>query len=553
MALKKLVTIAGLVLSVLVFAQPIQAGVNWLKYSYFNNVGGLNDHLAATEIKDNEASDLQNVVFDTPGAIKKRYGYTTIPNNPVAKVATGTTTAITGLTFYKKDNGDRYLVAICNSDSKATAMMKNYTAGFGPETGDWRNIDFLSLPSSYSNNYLPTFSVAQDRLIITTPSASGSYPYRWNGTGNVDYLTNDADCPKASINVYHKNHLVLSGNSDYPSRVWFSALDNIFSYDATDFLDVETSDGSKVRALVSAFDSLYIFKDKSIWRLSGTNKDDFVLQKMVDGIGTLSPVSPKVVNNYIYFTTAQNDIAIYDGAYTCKFISEKIRNTIGGLSFTRAPYTAGSAFSTYRYNDFDYYCAVSTSSATNNNKVLVFDTSLAAWSKFSGMNISAMCVGDDDSGKNALYFGDNSGYIHRYPSTTYQDGNVSTGAIVAYYQTKWFKYSEASLGDKYWRLIKTYSASEAPASSTTITLNVECKSDYETTGKFLTVDITQSTSKWDAAIWDDSNWTGASLVVGRKEVEKGTSMFQGNFSNNNLNEGFTLYGFENFIEPTDQI
>ena len=50
-------------------------------------------------INDNEASDINNIVFDTGGAIKKRTGYLTVPNNPIEKVATGTSIAVTGLTY----------------------------------------------------------------------------------------------------------------------------------------------------------------------------------------------------------------------------------------------------------------------------------------------------------------------------------------------------------------------------------------------------------------------------------------------------------------------
>ncbi len=534
------------------------AEVPWKKYSYFQNWGGLNDQLSAIEIKDNEASDLQNVVFDTGGAIKKRFGYTAIPNNPVTKVATGAVVSITGLGYYQKNSGSKFIVAITNSDGKATAMKKSWTSGAA--TGAWDNIDAAILPSSYTDNNFCDFATAEDNLIITISATTQVKPFKYTGSGSVVNLTTDTDCPEATLVEYHKNHLFLAGDETYPSRVNFSAIDNITDYTATDFFDVQTSDGTKVRGMVSAYDSLYIFKEKSIWRLSGGERDSFTLQKMVEGTGTLSNNSISVVNNVIYFTTAQNDIAIYDGAYTVKFISQKIRQTIGGLNFTRATNNLGLAFSTYKYEDQDYYCSTTRAGSATNNKVLLFDTAYSAWTKFDGINANAWCVAQDSNGQNELIFGDYSGYVHSYPSNKYYDANVEsdpilgfneeTSPIAAFYQTKWFRYGDLSLGDKYWRLLKTYALSETTNNTT---LYAECRSDYEESGRIVEINLSESSSLWDVAIWDIDKWSGQSLKVGRDEIEKGTNMFQIKYSNEKVSEGFTIFGFENLIEPAERI
>ena len=529
-----------------------EAQVQWKKFSYFLNNGGLNDNLSSTEIADNEASDIQNVIFDTGGALKKRYGFLTIPPNPL-KVSTGTTVCVNGLYFYKKDDGTRYLIALSNSDSLPCLTKKNYQSGGGPVAGAWDYIPTsgFSLPT-YTNNIQPSFTTAQNALIFTDGVPTDK-PQIWNGiTATAGILTTNANLPQGTYVVYHKNILFVANSTAWPSRVWFSNLDDIYTWTATDFFDVQTSDGSQVRGMISAFDSLYVFKDRSIWRLSGTNRDDFALQKMVDGIGTLSNASIKVVNNFIYFTTAQNDVAVYDGAYTVQFISQKIRGTIGGLSFNRSPNTCGASFSSYKYNDYDYYCAVSNSPGATNNLMLVFDTAYKAWTKFSGLNANCMTVADNSNTQNSLYFGDYSGYVHQYPSTSYYDGNIATSAIVAYYQTKWFRYPEMSLGDKYWRLLKTYTLSES-SNGSSIYLTADCKSDFEVSGKLFNINITGSGALWDSAVWDTDIWAGTTILVGRNEVEKGVSMFQIKYSNINVNEGFTIVGFENFIEGSERI
>lgn len=523
------------------------AQVKWSKYSYFQNSGGLNDISSSTEINDGEATDLQNVIFDTGGAIKKRFGYDNIPAGPIKVVSTGS--AITGLSFFKQNNGDRFLFATVNVSSGIQAYKKNYNSGSGPVSGPWDNVSSGLSGSGYDNNGLVSFTVANNNLVFAYPDSTPVKPFLWSGSGNTATLTADSDCPTASLVVYHKNILFLSGNTTNPSRLYFSSLTDITDFTATDFIDVNTSDGSKIRGLISAFDSLYIFKDNSIWRLSGSDRDSFVLEKMVDNIGTLSHQSLAIAGGVIYFVTGQNDIAAYDGNYTVQFISQKIRNTIGNLNFSRAQYALGLPFSTYKYVDNDYYVSVSTQGETTNNQVLFFDTAWKAWSKFSGMNVNAWAVADDDSGQKMMVFGDYSGYVYHYPSTSYHDGEIASSPIAAYYQTKWFRYPEISLGDKYWRRIKTYVQAEQSGG----TLYLEAKSDFESTGRLFSIDLSQGGSLWDTAMWDVDVWGGTLLTIKTNEVEKGTNLFQIKYINENVDEGFSILGFENFLEGADRI
>lgn len=549
MVWKRLIsTLSTVALSSVLLFNTAFGAVNWTKASYFQNSGGLNDNSSTLEIADGEATDIQNVVFDTGGAIKKRFGYTSIPSPAVQKVVSNAT-GVTGLSFFEKSDGSKYIVGIANVLGKATAFKKTYDTGGGIPSGAWDNIDYAGLPSNYTNDQLVTMNIAQDRVVMTMPATSPVKPFSWNGTGVVTDLTADADCPTSSLNAFHKNILFLSGNTTNPSRVYFSALGDITDYTVTDFFDVQTNDGGKVRGLVSAFDALYIFKDKSIFRLTGGDRDSFVLEKMVDNIGTLSNKSIAVLGNLIFFVTDQNDIALYDGQYTVTFLSQKIRNTIGGLNFSRATNVIGIGFSTYKYVDYDYYTSDSISGSATNNQVLMFDTQHKAWTKFSGINANAWTVADNSSGQHILVFGDYSGYVHFYPSTTYHDSDVSSAPIVSFYQTKWFRYPEVSLGDKHWMLLRTYALSETSGTQ----LNADCRSDYEVTGKIVNINLTQSGALWDTAKWDIDKWGGQSLLVDRKEINKGTNIFQIKYMNGELDKGFTIIGYENFIQPDDRI
>ena len=109
-------------------------------------------------------------------------------------------------------------------------------------------------------------------------------------------------------------------------------------------------------------------------------------------------------------------------------------------------------------------------------------------------------------------------------------------------------YPEICLGDKYWRLLKVYALAAED-----VNLGANCRSDYEATGKSITIDLSGPGSEWDIMDWDVDLWAGATIIVGRKEIDKGTEMFQLKFENGDVNEGFTILGYSLYIEPTDGI
>ncbi len=97
------------------FIKPVEAAVPWVKNSYFKNWGGLNDNLSQLEISDNEATDIQNVLFDNGGALIKRYGYQNITGASSGPHKLGVdVTGVPGIAYYQKTDGSKYLFAIGN-------------------------------------------------------------------------------------------------------------------------------------------------------------------------------------------------------------------------------------------------------------------------------------------------------------------------------------------------------------------------------------------------------------------------------------------------------
>ena len=550
--------------SIIALCHTSYAAPAWSKMSYFQNWGGLNDNISPTEIADGEATDIQNVIFDNGGSLRKRYGFHNITYPAANYALDSNVTGVPGVYLFQKSNGNKYLIAVGNSGGQATMYYKQLDASGNVPAGAWTSQGTTNLPSSFTNDQYVTFSTANDTLVMTVAGTSSNltYPSAWQATGNIYNFTTNANCPKAKYNVFHKNMLFLAGDTSNPSRISFSDLTNGITYFyATDFFDLDKNNGQYITGMVSIFGNLYIFENNSIWMLSGSTRDDFSLQKMVDNIGAAGQQSIQVVNNTIYFITPQNDIAEYDGNFSVKFLSSKIRNNISSNNFTRAPQSLGLAFSSYRYKDLDYYAAESTVGINTNNNVLLFDTYRQAWTKLTGINPNSWCVIPNQSGVDEMVFGGYDGAVYFYPNIgTYADvsntcsgGNSCTTtstAIYSFYQSKWFRYSDLALGDKYLKLIKTYILN---SSSNSCTLQMTVNTDYQSSGSIYVFNYSPSGSTWNVSIWGTATWGGGGLNIFRQEINQGKQMFQVRYSNNVINQDMTILGWDDFVESTDQV
>src|SRR3990167_5534746 len=148
----------------LLFANTSFAAINWIRYSFFKNIGGLNDAFSPIAIEDNEASDLQNVVFTTSGNWKTRSGYVKLNSTTL-----GASVVCTGLKYYEPTSGTKYLVGVFDNDK---IYKMDYEVGGGPD-GTWDDITG-SLSFAVGQDNLASFAIGEDTLIIedglsTTP------------------------------------------------------------------------------------------------------------------------------------------------------------------------------------------------------------------------------------------------------------------------------------------------------------------------------------------------------------------------------------------------
>ena len=519
--IKKLISF--LILSAFLAGQCF-ATVDWVQMSYFQNSGGLNNAFSPIAIEDNEASDLQNVIFTVSGSFKKRSGFEAVNEDNVGDTC--------GIKYIKFSDGDQYLVGIFDND-------KVYSMDYGVSgpDGTWHDITGAISFNASANN-LSTFAIGQDTLVIDDGIASTA-PFKWTGTGDCAALGGSP--PKATIVAFHKNMAFAAGNEDNPSTLYFSDIGDIENWTTglSGNIGVETNDGSIIRAIVPGFDALYIFKDYSIFRLTGSDKDSFQLQKMVNGVGVTSPQAISTIGNQFFFITGQGSVYLYDGAIGLKKLSSKVAGTLKtDISFSRYAYAVSTTY------DDDYYVAVSTTGSNTNDLVLMFDSFSLSWTKFVGLNINAMTVGNDGTGRDKIFFGDYSGATLKYP----QGDDDNGAAIDAYYITKQFNYPE--LGPtKDLKLLKVYFAEEA----TSYNLEVTVMKDFEITGTTTSIDLSTGTgSVFGTAVYGTDVYGGDSIISQRIESNLEGSFYKIKFQNNATDNPFEVFGFQTYIEKEDR-
>lgn len=174
-----------------------------------------------------------------------------------------------------------------------------------------------------------------------------------------------------------------SSNEISPNRLYYSKTNEPEHVPKLNYIDIGPKDKQIIR-IVGLQDSLFIFKEEGIYRLTGENSTNFNV-KLHDSSGVLvAPDSIAVLNNQIYCFTTQGIVAVSEAGMN--IISRPIENVIlkarentnfnkytfglasetdrAFLIFTTEDKTDTSASVVYRYNIFTRAWTSLTKSAT---------------------------------------------------------------------------------------------------------------------------------------------------------------------------------------------
>jgi hypothetical protein len=192
--------------------------------------------------------------------------------------------------------------------------------------------------------------------------------------------------------------VLLSGNPDYPNRVWRSGI-----YDATYFPDLGYMDigsnNEKVVNFSKQYDTCIVFKERSIWNMSFQIDNTaalFPTKPINEQTGCIAESSVQIIENNPVFLTKKGVYMLTQSNVrderNIKLISENVNKSL------LAENNLQNAVSV-DYNG-KYMLFI-------NGKGYIYDYRADAW--YFWNNINAVTFLEKDS----LYFGDNNGTIYR--------------------------------------------------------------------------------------------------------------------------------------------
>lgn len=181
----------------------------------------------------------------------------------------------------------------------------------------------LQSPPITAGSLVITFTDSTGR----TMTDNGAGAFTGYGTGTINYTTGawtitatgapdnltsiyatyttTAGAPKSKAGFVRGSRLYLWGDSDYPSRLWYSAPNDETSWEG--YIDVDPLDGYSIISCLNYFQSIVVIKGNSLHRINDYPGDaTFSVQPLMRDVGGIAYRACLSTNNQLTFLTAKN-------------------------------------------------------------------------------------------------------------------------------------------------------------------------------------------------------------------------------------------------------
>lgn len=354
---------------------------------------GLNNTDNPAAIADDKAQDLLNVDLSLGGkSVFKRKGYATALSLDV------TTSPVHGtFQFYDSSGND---VVLAFNDTRMTSSVNGGSTTVLFSTG----ANGSTYQCTDSQGYAYCANTSRTSL-IKTDGVTYSLIRSVISTGTMVSVTPD--------------RLVLSGFSDNPNRIDFSAAADFTSWTTgvtplSAFGFTITAPGPKITHITYAFNRIMWFKSNSFgYILPGQTQSDWVVKTISPNVGTLDNTSV-YDKGILYFRGADGNIWSYDGA-----VLDDLTRDIGGTIDVSQNRVSGSwtqsTLSDWISGSFDSYTYVDTTTVSGNIQTLFPD--------------NFATVRDGSNGTTNLWVANASGTATASISTTALSNYVYSGKL----------------------------------------------------------------------------------------------------------------------------
>ncbi len=451
-------------------------------------VGGLNTEADEFQLEADESPDCLNVDFGIRGAVSKRKGY--------SLYSTASTWGVLKLAHWKKAGGNDYMLAptitgtIRHANVSSTVTFTDMAAGWGAPASmeEWwtgvAGLDDFVYCSRVDGNVW--------KFDGTTWTEMTDYTLSGGGTE----FPRAAHLLSMHERIFAAN--VNNGGTRYRSRIYFSDAGAAETWQTASWIDVSPDDGQQITALIAYGESILVFKESSVFVLSGVDPTSFTLYPLDAEVGTIAPQSAHANRSTLIFFDPRKGVFEFDGADFKKIDEKVMLHILDGINYSLAYKAAG-----YVYRD-KYYLSVPWGAATDNNRTFVYDTRTKAWTQYSyGVNGMEFYIGD-------LYGGEASGVGGIYKML---DGVADVAATIsAHVETSWLAPENEAVRGRLRRVDFAFTA--IGNFNVTAKLYRDFASDaYKTQ----TINTDPGGSLWGTVVWGGL-WGGAGDQVYKRTV-----------------------------------
>lgn len=299
----------------------------------------------------------------------------------------------------------------------------------------------------------PCFEVFKDHVIIATTSTVDP-PGKWDQT---TYASLGGTPPQFSFMVRHKNRIWAAGVAAFPSRLYYSALENDEDWTTAGdagSMTIDSDDGDRIVGLASHKGELFIFKGPnrlSIHRLVGsapTGDDAFIRVPFITGVGGVNHNTIIRINDDLVFASPRGIHSLAATAAFGNYIEAFLTHPI--LSYYQDSLNPSVRNTGWGVNHFRRGYAVWTfapSGDTTKSVYLILDYRFqparwarwygtwngSTWAQYNGAN--CLAVMQDSSRKHQLYSGGNDGYVRQLDASarTVDASQSYTGTVITPY------------------------------------------------------------------------------------------------------------------------
>jgi hypothetical protein len=196
--------------------------------------------------------------------------------------------------------------------------------------------------------------------VLMATCARWDDPWEWSGSGAGTLRT---EAPAGRAIAFHKNRFFIGGSIANPTRLAYSKIGDRTDWTADGgYIEVGLDDGEPILELLPSENGLMIGKESSLWVLTGSGIDSFVLTRLPGG--NVAPGRTLCQTPYGVVAVGQNHVYLV-GSDAAEVISGPIENTYG---------MTGTYMSAAYLDDAVYICDAGS------GRIFIFDFKTGAWS-----------------------------------------------------------------------------------------------------------------------------------------------------------------------------